>query len=202
MAREAHFYNPAPFNEAHAAENPMSAEQDPADYEHSHTSPIRTPKQLVAVIVASFVIPVVLIILLVNFVAFGNKTGAGSTGMEPEAVAKRLQPVGMVEVRDVSSPAAARTGEQVYQAQCTACHGTGAANAPKTGDTAAWAPRLATGYDTLLNSVLKGKGAMAAQSGGDASDYELARAVVFLANQGGGKFAEPAAPAAAASAPK
>lgn len=180
----------------------MSAEQDPADYEHSHSSPIRTPKQLIAVIVASFVIPVVLIIMLVNYVAFGSKTGAGSTGMEPEAVARRLQPVGMVEVRDVGNPAAARTGEQVYQAQCAACHATGAANAPKFGDAAAWGPRVATGFEALLNSVLKGKGAMAAQAGGDASDYELARAVVYLANQAGGKLAEPAAPAAAASAPK
>ncbi|MBL8342105.1 MAG: cytochrome c5 family protein [Rubrivivax sp.] len=180
----------------------MSAEQDPADYEHSHTSPIRTPKQLVAVIVASFVVPVVIIILLVNFVAFGSKSGAGGTGLEPEAVARRLQPVGMVEVRDVSNPAAARTGEQVYQSQCAACHATGAANAPKLGDAAAWAPRVATGFEGLLNSALKGKGAMAPQGGGDASDYEIARAVVHLVNQGGGKFSEPAAPAAAASAPK
>jgi cytochrome c5 len=168
-----------------------------------HSSPIRTPKQLIAVIVASFVLPVIIIILLVNFVAFGGKSGAGSAGMSPEAIAARLQPVGTVEIRDVSSPAAARTGEQVYQAQCAACHATGVANAPKFGDAAAWAPRVATGFESLLNSVLKGKGAMAAQAGGDASDYELARAVVYLANQGGGKFAEPAAPAAAAaSAPK
>jgi hypothetical protein len=58
-----------------------------------------------------------------------------------------------------------------------------------------------TGYEALLNSALKGKGAMAAQGGGEYSDFEIGRAVVYLANQGGGKFAEPAAPAAAASAP-
>jgi cytochrome c5 len=173
-----------------------------ADPHDDHDSPIRTPKQLIAVIIASFVLPVLIIIMLVNFVAFGGKEGAGSDGMTPEAVAKRLQPVGMVEIRDMSSPAAARTGEQVYQAQCAACHATGAANAPKLGDAAAWGPRLATGYESLLNAVMKGKGAMAAQAGGDASDYEIARAVVYLTNQGGGKFAEPAAPAAAASAPK
>lgn len=172
---------------------------DPHD---DHDSPIRTPKQLITVIIASFVLPVLIIIMLVNFVAFGGKEGAGSDGMSPEAVAKRLQPVGMVEIRDISNPAAARTGEQVYQAQCAACHATGAANAPKFGDAAAWAPRVATGFESLLNSAMKGKGAMAAQAGGDASDLEIARAVVYLANQGGGKFAEPAAPAAAASAPK
>lgn len=173
------------------------SQPDPHD---DHDSPIRTPKQLVTVIIASFVVPIIIIILLVNFVAFGGKEGAGSDGMTPEAIAKRLQPVGMVEIRDMSSPAAVRTGEQVYQAQCTACHSIGAAGAPKTGDTAAWAPRLATGYESLLNSAMNGKGAMPKQSGGDASDYEIARAVVYLANQGGGKFAEPAAPAAPASA--
>ena len=173
------------------------SQPDPHD---DHDSPIRTPKQLVTVIIASFVVPIIIIILLVNFVAFGGKEGAGSDGMTPEAIAKPLQPVGMVEIRDMSSPAAVRTGEQVYQAQCTACHSIGAAGAPKTGDTAAWAPRLATGYESLLNSAMNGKGAMPKQSGGDASDYEIARAVVYLANQGGGKFAEPAAPAAPASA--
>jgi cytochrome c5 len=78
----------------------------------------------------------------------------------------------------------------------------GAAGAPKLGDATAWAPRLKTGYDALLNSALKGKGAMAAQGGGDFSDLEIARAVVYMANQSGGKLAEPKAPAAAASAPK
>jgi len=180
----------------------MSDAHHPVDPHDSHDSPIRTPRQLIAVIIASFVVPVITIILLVNWVAFDDKAGAGSTGMSPEAVAKRLQPVGTVEIRDVDSAAAARSGEQVYQAQCSACHGTGVANAPKFGDAAAWAPRLAAGYEGLLNSALKGKGAMAPQSGGDFSEYEVARAVVYMANQGGGKLAEPAAPAAAASAPK
>ncbi len=177
----------------------MSDAHNPEPHD-SHEGPIRTPKQLIAVVVASFVLPVIIIVLLVNFVVLGDKVGAGSTGMSPEAVAMRLQPVGTVEVRDISSPAAARTGEQVYQAQCAACHASGAANAPKFGDAAAWAPRVAKGYESLLNSSIKGKGAMAAQAGGDASDYEVARAVVYLVNQGGGKFAEPAAPAAPAAA--
>jgi cytochrome c5 len=60
---------------------------------------------------------------------------------------------------------------------------------------AAWAPRIKTGYDTLLNSALKGKNAMGAQSGGDFDDFEIARAVVYLANAGGGKFEEPVKPA-------
>jgi cytochrome c5 len=168
--------------------------------EGAHEGPIKTPKQLMAVVVASFVLPVIAIILLVNYVAVGAKPGAGSEAFSDEAVAKRLQKVGSIEIRDPSNLAALRTGEQVYQAQCTACHAIGAAGAPKSGDAAAWAPRIATGYDALLNSALKGKGAMGAQGGGDFSDFEIGRAVVYMANNAGGKLAEPAAPAAAASA--
>jgi cytochrome c5 len=72
--------------------------------------------------------------------------------------------------------------------------------APKFGDAGAWGPRVKTGFEALLNSALKGKNSMPAQSGGAASDYEIARAVVYMANQGGAKFDEPKAPAAAASA--
>lgn len=168
--------------------------------EHAHEGPIRTPKQLVWTVVASFVVPVVLIILLVNFVASSPKPAAGSDGLAEEAVERRLQKVGQLTFRDASAPRPVRTGEQVYQAVCTNCHGAGLAGAPKTGDAAAWAPRIKTGYDALLTSVLKGKGGMPAQGGGEYSDYELGRAVVHLANQAGGKFAEPKAPAAPASA--
>ena len=178
----------------------MSQAHD-SEHAEAHEGPIKTPQQLMWTVVLSFVLPVVIIILLVNYVAFDNKPAAGSTGLEAEAVAQRLQRVGRVEIRDASAPAVLRTGEQVYQAQCTACHSVGAAGAPKTGDEAAWAPRIKTGYDTLLTSVVKGKGAMAAQGGGEYSDFELGRAVVFMVNKAGGKMEEPKAPAAAASAP-
>jgi cytochrome c5 len=170
----------------------------------AHEGPIKTPKQLIWAVIASFVIPIVVIILLTNYVAMGDKTGAGSKGMSAEAVAKRIAPVGRVEVKDASDVSALKTGEQVYQAACAACHNSGAAGAPKLADTGAWAARIKTGYDTLLNSALKGKGAMGAQGGGDYSDVEIGRAVVYMANQAGAKFAEPAVPAAAgaASAPK
>ncbi len=100
----------------------------------------------------------------------------------------------MVEVRDANRPL--KSGEEVYRAQCTACHASGAAGAPKFGDVAAWAPRIKQGFETLINSALKGKGAMGAQGGGDFNDTEIARAVAFMANNGGGKFEEPKAPAA------
>ena len=162
----------------------------------------KTHKLLIWTVVASLVVPIVVIFLLVNYVAMGDKTGAGSKALEPEAVAQRIAPVGRVELKDPTDVTALKTGEQVYQIACAACHNAGAAGAPKLADAAAWAPRLKTGYDTLLNSALKGKGAMGAQGGGDYSDIEIGRAVVYMANQAGAKFAEPQAPAAAASAPK
>lgn len=180
-----------------------NAAQDPHDVHESHEvheGPIKTPKQLIWTVVASFVVPIIIIIMLTNFVASGSKPAAGSEGLGAEAVARRIQPVGTIELRDASGPAVLRTGEQVYQGQCLACHGSGAAGAPKLGDAAAWGPRVATGYEALLNSALKGKGAMAAQGGGEFSDLEIGRAVVWMANQAGGKFAEPKAPQAAASA--
>ena len=168
-------------------------------HEENHEGPIKTPKQLVGAVVASFVVPIVAIIMLANFVNFGDKTGAGSDGMSEEMVAKRLRPVGSVEIKDASDPASLKTGEQVYQAQCSACHALGAAGAPKFGDEGLWAPRIKTGYEALLTSALKGKGNMGAQGGGDFSDVEVGRAVVYMANKAGGKLAEPALPAAAAA---
>lgn len=171
-------------------------------HDEPHEGPIKTPKQLIWAVLASFVVPIAGIVLLANYVNWGTKPAAGSDAMSAEATALRLQRVGSVAWRDASAPTVLRTGEQVYQAQCTACHSAGAAGAPKSGDAAAWGPRLKQGYEGLLTSALKGKGAMGAQGGGEYSDFEIGRAVVYMANQGGGKFAEPVAPAPAASAPK
>lgn len=172
-----------------------------ADHDLPHEGPIKTPTQLFWAVLASFVIPVVVILMLVSYVVSDKKPAAGSTAHTAEAVAQRLQPTGRVEIKDASDPASLKTGEQVYAAQCVACHGSGVAGAPKLGDAAAWAPRVKTGYDALLSASLKGKGAMGAQGGGDFSDVEIGRAVVYLANQGGAKFEEPkvAAPATAAA---
>jgi cytochrome c5 len=172
---------------------------DSQTHDAPHEGPIKTPKQLIWTVVASFVVPIAIIVLLANFVAAGDTAGAGSQGMSEQAIAMRIQPVGEVMFKDASGAAQLRTGEQVYTAQCAACHAAGLANAPKFGDEAAWGPRVKTGYEALLNSALKGKGAMAAQGGGEFSDYEIGRAVVYMANKGGGKLDEPKAPAGAAS---
>ena len=165
-------------------------------HEDDHTGPIKTPKQLLITVFLSFVAPVIIIIGLVYFVVSSNKPAAGSVNME-RAIAQRIQKVGTVEIRDANREL--KSGDDVYKVQCTACHTAGVAGAPKLGDTAAWAPRIATGLETLITSVMKGKGAMGAQGGGDFEDLEIARAVVYMANTGGAKFEAPKKPAAAAS---
>lgn len=175
----------------------MSANDHTTAHEEAHTGPIKSPQQLLAAVFFSFVVPIFAIIGLVYYVTSANKPLAGADDAD-RAVAHRIQKVGMVEIRDANRPL--RAGEEVYKGQCIACHGTGAAGAPKFGDAAAWAPRIATGYEALLHSALKGKGAMAAQGGGDFQDIEIGRAVVYMTTAAGGKFAEPVAPAGAAPA--
>jgi cytochrome c5 len=157
-------------------------------HEEAHTGPVKTPKQFLMMVGYSFVLPVFIIIGLVFFVTSANKPQAGSSNA-PEAVAARIQKVGAVEIRDANREL--KAGADVFKAQCSACHATGAAGAPKFGDKAAWAPRVGKGYEALLTSALKGKGAMGAQGGGDFDDLEIGRAVVYMANEGGAKFSEP-----------
>jgi cytochrome c5 len=175
----------------------------------AHTGPIKNPKQLLVAVLFSFIVPIFAIIGLVYYVVSGAKpAGVSDTaamelnGMSKESlaqgVAARIQKVGSVEIRDANREL--KGGEDVFKAQCTTCHTAGVAGAPKLGDNAAWAPRIATGFEALLHSALKGKGAMAPQGGGDFEDLEIARAVVYMANAGGGKFPQPAAPAPAAAA--
>ena len=166
--------------------------------DHQHESPIKTPKQLITVIVLSFVIPIALILFLVSFVTGGKKVDEQGLALKPEAIAERIKPVAAVTVKSADGPKVHLSGEQVYTQFCKACHEAGVANAPKFADAASWAPRLKTGYDELLKNSINGIRGMPARGGnGDLSDYEMARGVVYMANASGGSFKEPAAPAAA-----
>jgi cytochrome c5 len=175
----------------------MSANDHTSVTEEAHTGPIKTPKQLLMAVFFSFVIPIFAIIGLVYYVTSANKTAPGSLET-PAAIDKRIQKIGLVEIRDANRPL--KAGEEVYKAQCVNCHAAGVAGSPKFGDVAAWAPRIQTGFESLWNSALKGKGAMGPQGGGDYNDTEIGRAVVYMTAAAGGKFAEPAAPAPAAAA--
>ena len=166
-------------------------------HEEAHTGPIKNSKQLLITVALAFVLPVILIIGLVQFVGAGPKTGVG-VGMQELAQAKRLQKVGSVEIRDANRPLV--SGDEVYKNQCAACHTAGVSGAPKMGEAADWAPRLGQGFDALVQSALKGKGAMAPQGGGNYTDVEIARAVAVMANSGGANFPEPQPPEAAPAA--
>ncbi|QCP47733.1 cytochrome c5 family protein [Trinickia violacea] len=171
--------------------------------EAPHGAPIKTPGQLIAAIIASFAIPVVIIILLANYVNESTRTGAGTDSLSEAAVAQRIAPIAQVNLRDANAPHVYKTGEQVYQAVCSACHATGNAGAPKFGNADDWAPRISQGFDTLWHTALTGKNAMPPRGGtspDDYSDYEIGRAVAYMADHGGAQFADPPAPAASAPA--
>ncbi|WP_322999190.1 c-type cytochrome [Castellaniella sp.] len=181
-----------------------------AEHGHGHESPIKTPKQLLITVVLAFVIPISVIILLVNLVGSSIRTGYGSDSQTEEAIAKRIQPVAGFKLVDANAPKVFKTGEQVFQSTCVACHGSGVAGAPKFGDKDAWAPFIKQGFEDLVKNAIHGIGAMPPKGGNSSlDDFEVARAVAYMTNHSGADFPEPkepagdqaAAPAAAAAAP-
>jgi cytochrome c5 len=163
-----------------------------------HTSLIKTPKQLVIVVLVSFIVPVVVIVMLAHLAIDGTRKPAATA----ESVAQRIKPVASVVVDPnapapvaiaivaVTAPGAAAPaaaggdaakGKSIYDATCMACHAAGVAGAPKAGDKTAWAPRLKTGKDALYASALKGKGAMPPKGGNAGlSDGDIKAAVDYL----------------------
>ncbi len=159
-----------------------------------HSSFIKTPQQLIVVVLLSFLVPIIGILLLVSLVL--NKPSADPAALAPQAVAERIQPVGRVEF-GAAAAAGLRTGEEIANAACNACHVPGVANAPKIGDAVAWGAVAKKGLPEMLKTVVAGKGAMPPRGGAaDASDAELARAIVHMATRSGVKLKEPAAAAA------
>jgi cytochrome c5 len=164
-----------------------------------HTSFIKTPKQLVVVVVLAFAVPIALIVLLSQLV-----TGVrpGETEDTEAGVLKRIKPVGEVTLADAGAPKGNMTGEQVYQAVCKTCHEAGLAGAPKIGDKTAWAPRIKQGVDQLYAHAIGGTAKGMPPKGGNAelADVEVQRGVVYMANRSGASFKEPPAPAGPAPA--
>jgi cytochrome c5 len=112
--------------------------------------------------------------------------------MKPEAIAARLAPVSRVEFASSAPAHALRAGQEVFAGVCTVCHGSGIAGAPKVGDKKAWAPRIAQGFDTLVKHATEGYKGMPPKGGSnDLDPQELARAVAWMADQGGASFKEP-----------
>jgi cytochrome c5 len=162
------------------------------------------PVQLAVAVSIGALSLIVGLILVASFAvgSWGQRSVKDDPAMTPEAVARRIAPVSTVVVDPaapavpVAAPAAVApaasvapatkvagkvSGEATYKAVCIACHSVGVAGAPKTGDKAAWAPRIGTGIDALYASALKGKAAMPAKGGNAAlSDAEVKAAVDYL----------------------
>ena len=155
-----------------------------------HGALVNTPKQLIVVCVLALVIPVAIALLGAQLLS-GSKHIDRS---EPKKlVEQRIKPVGELVKFDGAPPPApaaaaaviavaakAKSGEEVYNAACVACHGAGIAGAPKTGDKALWAPRIAQGVNVLYEHAIKGFKAMPAKGGQVAlSDDEVKASVDY-----------------------
>ena len=125
---------------------------------------------------------VLLVLITVPFAFLGKSTGA--SGGNAEDADARIAPVAHVEIQAANAnkgDGKPRDGKTIYNTVCTACHGTGAAGAPKAGDKAAWASRIATGLPALIKSATNGKNAMPPKGGAaDLTDDELKSAVEYL----------------------
>jgi cytochrome c5 len=168
-----------------------------SDAHNEQQSLIQTPKQLIVAVAGFFLVIVIGIILLVTFVTNTHLQGAGSEHTA-QAIGARIRPVADegFTLKDANAPKVLQSGQAVYTAVCAACHGSGAAGAPKLGDAGAWAARIKQGYDMLVQHAVQGIRLMPAKGGNpDLDDIEVARAVVYMSNEAGAKFKEPEAPA-------
>ena len=140
-----------------------------------NTNPSKT------ILLITVAVAVLLIVVVWPLSMLGKSS---STPTDADEAELRIQPVARVEMQKaeaVKTDGKPRSGEAIYASVCKACHETGVAGAPKTGDKAAWAPRIASGMAAMLKSAANGKGAMPARGGApDLSDDELKAAVAFL----------------------
>ena len=165
-----------------------------------HSSLIKTPRQLIVVVLLAFLIPVIGIVMIASFATGGLRVDSKSSDASAAAVAERLKPVGSVVIGEVpalaagAEPAGAAVktaaagslgaGKKLYDTVCMACHAAGIAGAPRTGDQTAWKPRIASGKEALYNSAMHGKNAMPAKGGlVSAPDADVKAAVDYMVSQ-------------------
>lgn len=134
------------------------------------------------IFIASIVAAVMLMAIVLPFAIKDQPQPTAE--IDPEDVNLRIQPVARLEIQPAGAALAStkpRDGATLFNTICSTCHNTGVAGAPKAGDKAAWAPRLAQGKEALYKNALVGKNAMPARGGGaDLSDAEVKAAVDYL----------------------
>lgn len=122
---------------------------------------------------------------------FAEPAAAGAAPEAPAAAEVPAAAASAPAAAEVAAPVAAVSaapaatvaggaGEALYKQTCSVCHAAGVAGAPKFGDKAAWAPRVALGLDALTASAIKGKGAMPPKGGSTASDADIKSAIEFM----------------------
>ena len=149
---------------------------------------IRTPKQLVTVVILAFVVPLAIILLAVQFITGGIKVDPNGSAMSDRAVAERMDVLNSgapAQIADTSSTKSiivtSDPGESLYNTVCQACHSAGIAGAPKTGDKTAWSSRIDLSNDVLYASVINGKNMMPARGGATgATDDDIREAVDYM----------------------
>ena len=174
-----------------------------------HSSAIKTPKQLVIVVLLAFLVPITVIGLLSQLFT----SGARDMSEDKAKVLERIKPIGTVLIAEATPASGNMSGQQVFAQVCKTCHEAGIAGAPKIGDKSLWAPRIAEGESTLVQHAIngyQGKSGVMPPKGGNPglTDDEVHRAVVYMADQAGATWKEPtptqtasAAPAPASAAP-
>lgn len=168
-----------------------------------HDFPKTTVTQFTLATLGGLFAPLLVIFLIFKLVSGIQATHVEDTDVKAAdaAVAERIKPVAEVNVGGAAGASAGKSGEQVVQEICSACHAVGALGSPKIGDKAAWGPRIAQGYDTLVKHALEGIRSMPARGGNPSlTDIEVAGAVAFMANKAGASFKAPAPAAAPAAA--
>ena len=144
--------------------------------------------ELIAIIIGAIVGG----ILFISFLTYDFKSDASSNVMVESKIKENIQPVAKVELAQAvaeGSASARKSGEEVYKAVCSMCHQAGILNAPKLGDTQAWASRISQGYETLVQHAIKGIRSMPAKGGNASlSDAEVAGAVLYMTNSSGASF--------------
>ena len=146
---------------------------------HTDSSLLKT----MVMIIGALVVFMILIIIAANWLS-KSSTNVHDDPMVQEAIEKRIAPVGQVNTGAVAPAAAAAgpvDGKATFEQACFACHGTGAAGAPKFGDKGAWGPRIGQGMDTLFTHALNGFKGMPPRGGrADLDDDSVKAAVKYM----------------------
>ena len=97
---------------------------------------------------------------------------------------KKLVSVSIATAAMFGMMSTAQADFRTYRSACMACHATGAAGAPKTGDKAAWKARIAAGMDTMVKNAINGKGAMPPKGGRpNLTDAQIKAVVKYMVDE-------------------